>query len=81
MYFQWTLQNSTLAWGANFVNSHLNYTFEFVQDFCKRYHKVQTNEQVFMNLQTIKQNLNEWVEEYYKCILSLANSFQRQPSS
>jgi hypothetical protein len=24
-----------------------------------------------MNLWTIKQNLNEWVKEYYKCILSL----------
>jgi hypothetical protein len=54
------LQNSTLTWGDNFVNGHLCYTFEeFVQDFCKGYHKVLTNEQVYMNLLTIKQNLNK----------------------
>jgi hypothetical protein len=59
----------------------MDYTFEkFVQDFCKQYHKVQTNEQVYMNLRTINQTLNEWVEEYYECILSLVNYF-RQPFS
>jgi hypothetical protein len=33
------------------------------------------NEQVCMNLWTIKQNVNEWVEESYECILTLANSY------
>ncbi len=64
------------------MNSHLSYTFEeFIQNFYKRYHKVQTYEQVYMNLWTIKQNLNKWVEEYYERILSLGIFFQCQPFS
>jgi chaperonin cofactor prefoldin len=66
------------AYGDNFVNSHLKCTFnKFAQAFYKQYHKVQRNiEQVYMNLQMIKQNLNEKVEEHYKWILTLANSLQ-----
>jgi hypothetical protein len=33
------------------------------------------NEQVCMNFWTIKQNVNEWVEESYECIFILANSY------
>jgi hypothetical protein len=34
------------------------------------------NEQVYLNLHNIKQNLYEQVEEYYERILTLANSLQ-----
>jgi len=30
-----------------------------------------------MNLQTIKQNFNEWMEEYYEHILNLANALEQ----
>jgi hypothetical protein len=70
-YFQWTLCDVIMAYGENFVNSHLDCTFnEFIQTFCKWYCKV------YMNLLTIKQNLNERVEEYYEQIFTLANSLQ-----
>ncbi len=66
-----------LAWGDNFVNNHLDYTFnKFAQTFCRRYRKVQMNEQVYMTLRIIKQNLNERVEEYYEWIFTLASFFQ-----
>jgi len=57
----------TLACEDNFVNNHLECTFnKFAQAFYRRYHKVQRNiEQVYMNLRMIKQNLNEKVEEHY----------------
>ncbi len=75
VYFQWTLQDTTLTWGDNFVNfNHLDYTYsEFAQVLCKRYHKVQMDEQVYMTLRIIKQNLNERVEKYYEWIFNLAN--------
>jgi hypothetical protein len=76
--FLWTLQDLTSTWGDKFANSHSDYcTFDdFAQVFCRWYHKMQTNEQVYMNLQTIKYNFNEWMEEYYEHILSLANAFR-----
>jgi hypothetical protein len=40
--------------------------------FCKHYRKLQTNEQVYMALQMIKQGKDEKVEVYYECILKLA---------
>jgi deoxyadenosine/deoxycytidine kinase len=64
-------------WGNNFVNNHLDCTFnEFAQAFCKTYRKVQIDEQVYMTLKIIKQNLNKRVEDYYKQILNLANFLQ-----
>jgi hypothetical protein len=67
VYFQWTFQDMALAWGDNFVNSHSKCTFnKFAQAFCKRYCKFQMDEQVYMNLGTIKQNLNKRVEKYYE---------------
>jgi len=67
VYFQWMLRDTTLTWGDNFVNSRSNCTFnKFAQVFCKRYKKVQMNEQVYMTSKIIKHNLNERVEEYYE---------------
>jgi hypothetical protein len=34
------------------------------------------DEQVYMSLRNVKQNVNDQVEEYYERILTLANSFQ-----
>jgi hypothetical protein len=40
-YFQWTLWDTTLAWGDNFVDNHLDCTFgKFAQSFCRSYRKV-----------------------------------------
>jgi hypothetical protein len=67
VYFQLTLRDTTLTWGNNFVNNHPNCNFnKFAQMLCRRYRKVQTNEQVYMTLKIIKQILNERVEEYYE---------------
>jgi hypothetical protein len=67
-YFQWMLRNTTLTWGDNFVDSTtlIILIMSFAQALCKRYCKVQMDEQVYMTLRTIKQNLNERVEKYYK---------------
>jgi ABC-type multidrug transport system fused ATPase/permease subunit len=77
-FFLGLQQDMTLACGDNFVNSHLECTFnKFAQAFYRQYHKVQRNiEQVYMNLRMIKQNLNEKVEEHCKWIITLENSFQ-----
>jgi hypothetical protein len=41
MYFQWTLWDTPLTRGDNFVNNHLDYTFDkFVKSFCISCRKV-----------------------------------------
>lgn len=51
-----------LAWGDNFVNNHPNYTFnKYAQTLWRWYRKVQMDEQIYMTLWTVKQNLNERV--------------------
>jgi hypothetical protein len=77
--FLWTFRDLTSTWGDNFANSHSDCTFDdFAQVFCRWYHKMETNEQVYMmNLQTIKQIFNEWMEEYYEHILNLANALEQ----
>jgi hypothetical protein len=55
-----------LIWGDNFVKNHLDFIIDdFSQAYYKWYYKFEMNEQVHMNLQTIKQNVKKWVEEYY----------------
>jgi hypothetical protein len=44
--------------------------------FYKHYQKIQTNEQMYMALQMIKQGKDEKVEAYYEHILRLANYLQ-----
>jgi len=64
------------------MNKHPNCTFnEFTQVLCKNYHKVQTDEQIYMTLRTVKQNMNERVEEYYEWIFNLANSLQHSTNN
>lgn len=69
----------TLTWGDNFVNNHLDYTFnEFAQVLCRTYYKVETDEQVHMTFNIVKQNLNKRLEEYYKPILNLTIFFKHK---
>jgi hypothetical protein len=58
------------------MGAHLVCRFEELEvTFCKRYWKVQMDEQVYMALWMIKQGGAEKVELYYECILKLANCF------
>jgi hypothetical protein len=76
--FLWSLRDLTSTWGNHFANSHSDCTFDdFAQVFCRQYHKMQINEQVYMNLQTIKPSFNEWMEEYYEHIRNLANALEQ----
>jgi hypothetical protein len=45
--------------GKLFTKSPLLHFLGVEQTFCKRYQKVQNNEQVYMNLCTIKQSFDE----------------------
>jgi hypothetical protein len=66
-----------LEWGENFMQAHPIGKFKELQVvFCKHYQKVQTNEQVYIKLQMIKQGGNKKVEVYYDRILKLANYLQ-----
>jgi hypothetical protein len=67
------------AWGHNFMNNHLDYTFnEFAQVFYKEYHKVQTDEHIYINLWIVKHILNKRIEKYHERIFILTNSLQHQ---
>ena len=50
---------------------------ELKQAFCKRYRKVQADEQAYMALRNIKQGPKEKVEEYYERVERLSNSLRR----
>ena len=54
--FCMTMQTVTTKWYANYLKSHPYTNFEELkQAFCKRYRKVQTDEQAYMALRNIKQ--------------------------
>jgi hypothetical protein len=46
--------------------------------FCKRYKKVQNDEQVYLQLKNMKQEKNRRVEVYYGRLVKLVNSFQHK---
>jgi hypothetical protein len=61
--FCFTLLDAICEWGENFMGASLVYKFEKLEvTFYKCYWKVQTNEQMYMALQVIKQGGNEKVE-------------------
>jgi hypothetical protein len=61
------------------MGDYLNYTFAELQlVFCKRYRKVQNDEQVYLQLKNMKQAKNERVEVYYERLLKLANRLQHK---
>ncbi len=66
-------------WGKKFMQFHLGCTFlELEVTFCKWYHIVQNDEQVYMALKVIKQGNDEKVEVYYEQILKIANYLQHK---
>jgi hypothetical protein len=68
------LYKTILEWGKNFVQDHLNCTFkELEQVFCKRFQTMKNDEEVYMQLRTLQQQVGEWVEVYYECLLKLVN--------
>jgi hypothetical protein len=46
--------------------------------FNKKYRKVQSDEQVYLQLKNMKQKKNEKMEVYYERLLKLANSLQQK---
>jgi hypothetical protein len=75
--FGFTLRNNTLKWGENFVQNHLNYTFdELEQTFNKRFRIVKNDGKFYIHLKNFQQQVSEWVEIYYERLLKLANCLQ-----
>lgn len=65
--FSMDIVRHSLTLGGQLYEQAHNCTFnEFTQVLCKKYCKVQTYEQIYMTLRTVKQNMNERVEEYYE---------------
>ncbi len=68
--FGFTLRDTISEWGENYVQDHPNCTFEELQQaFCKRFKIVKNNEEVYMQLQNIQQQIAECVEVYYEPLL------------
>jgi hypothetical protein len=62
-------------WCNNYLGNYLDCIFvELKLVFCKRYRKVQNDEQVYLYLKNMKHEKNERVEVYYEKLLKLANS-------
>jgi hypothetical protein len=49
--------------------------------FCKRYKKIQNDEQVYLQLKNMKQEKNERAEVYYERLLKLANSLKHKTTN
>ncbi len=77
--FNFTLEDIVSNQCNNYLGDYLYYTFVELQlAFCKRYRKVQNDEQVYLQLKNMKQEKNERVEVYYEILLKLANSLQHK---
>ena len=77
--FCYTLRDAVSEWGENFLNSYPGCNFEMItKALCKRYRKVQTDEQVYMALRAIKQTESETVESYFERLIKLTNCLQEQ---
>jgi hypothetical protein len=63
----------------NYLGDYPNCTFVELQlSFCKRYKKVQNDEQVYLQLKNMKHEKNGRMEVYYEILLKLANSLQHK---
>jgi hypothetical protein len=72
--FGFTLWDNILEWGENFVQDHLDCTFdELEQTFCKCFWTVKNDEKVYMQSKNLQQQVSEWVEVYYECLFKLAS--------
>ncbi len=69
-----TDRDNISEWGENYIRNHPNYTFEELeQAFGKQFRIVKNDEEVYMELHNIQQQIVERVELYYECLLKLAN--------
>jgi hypothetical protein len=72
-----TLWKNISKWAENFVQDHPNCIFEELeQSFCKCFQTMKNDEEVYMQLRTFQQQIDEWVEIYYKCLLKFINYLQ-----
>jgi hypothetical protein len=61
------------------MGDYPDYTFTKLQlVFCKRYIKVQNDEQVYLQLKNMKQQNSERMEDYYERLLKLANGLKHK---
>jgi hypothetical protein len=75
--FGFTLCDNISEWGENFVQDHLNYTFdELEQTFCKCFRTMKHDEKIYMQLKNLQQQVGERVKVYYEHLLKLANYLQ-----
>jgi len=75
--FGFILKDNISGWGENYVQNHPNCTFQKLeQTFCKRFKMVKNNEEVYMQLGNIQQQIVECVEVYYEYLLKLTNCLQ-----
>jgi hypothetical protein len=74
--FGFTFKDNIFEWGENYVQKHPNCTFEELeQTFCNQF-KTMKNEEVYMQLQNIQQQIAEHVEVYCEHLLKLPNCLQ-----
>ncbi len=77
--FNFTFKNIVSNWCNNYMGDYPNYNFAKLQlVFNKKYRKVQSDEQVYLQLKNMKQKKNEKMEVYYERLLKLANSLQQK---
>jgi hypothetical protein len=71
------IRDNIFEWGEKFVQDHPNCSFEELeQAFCKKFKIVKNDEEVYMQLQNIQQEIVEPIEVYYERLLKLANYLQ-----
>jgi hypothetical protein len=69
--FSFTLQDNISEWGENFVQDHLNYTFdELEQAVYKHFRTMKNDEEVYMQLRNFQQ-VCKWVEVYYERLFKM----------
>jgi hypothetical protein len=72
--FGFTLQENTSKWGENFVQDHFNYTFDQLeQKFCNFLWIVKIDEEVYMQLKNLQQQVGKRIKVYYEHSLKLVD--------
>jgi len=66
-----------LDWCHNYMLEYPDYTFsDITQAFCKCHRRTQNDEQIYMELKNMKQEVIKRVEVYYEQIQKLAHGLQ-----
>jgi hypothetical protein len=75
--FSYTLRDTTSNWCHKYMSRYPNYIFsKFIHAFCKCHQKIENDEQIYMELNNIKQKETKRVEVYYERIQKLAHGLQ-----